>query len=56
MIVFGTVMLMVYVGLVAMDGRTNRRIARERAKNVKFSAAAARLQAASQPKSGFSPI
>jgi signal transduction histidine kinase len=53
MIVVGTVMLVVYVGLVAIVGRANHRIARKHTENVRLSAAVARSEAASQAKSDF---
>jgi two-component system, cell cycle sensor histidine kinase PleC len=52
-IVVGSVMLVVYVGLVAIVGRTNRRIARKHDENLRLSATVARSQAASQAKSEF---
>ncbi len=53
MIVVGSVLLLVYVGLVATVGRSNRRIAGEHAKNVRLSRAVARAEAANQAKSEF---
>jgi signal transduction histidine kinase len=52
-IVVGSVMLVLYVGLVAIVGRTNRTIARKHDENLRLSATVARSQAASQAKSEF---
>src|SRR5258708_9503555 len=53
MIVVGSVLLLVYVGLVATVGRSNRRIAGEQAKSVRLSRAVARAEAANEAKSEF---
>jgi signal transduction histidine kinase len=52
-IVVGGVMLVLYLGLVAIVGSTNRRIARKHDENLRLSAAVTRSQAASQAKSEF---
>jgi len=51
--VVGVVMLLVYIGLVAIVGQGNRRIALAHAKNLKLTAAIARAEAANQAKSEF---